>query len=270
MKLPFWLIALVFAGYTVWAVRFWHCNECQCCNGDAPAVVQQTTGVPLFRWDAAKPESDKHFADWKKNLLKQGGQGDTLVITGWYRAGEMTTKEGDLGLSRAMELRAMMQPEMPESRVLVGSLEVQDSLASGGPAMESAAFSWRTMTLAKEETKVTIIESDKDVIFLFPFNSAERIRDAGVDDYLRKLVDKHKSGTSTFGVVGHTDNIGEDAANIKLGRARAESVARVLREFGIDKSRRKVDSKGESEPAADNATEEGQRKNRRVVLTVNN
>jgi outer membrane protein OmpA-like peptidoglycan-associated protein len=124
------------------------------------------------------------------------------------------------------------------------------------------------MKLAKEEG--AIIESDKDVIFLFPFNSTERDRNPEVDAYLKTLCDKHKATKATFRLVGHTDIVGSDAQNNALGMARAKAIEKILINNGIEKSRITVESKGKSEPVADNSTDEGRQKNRRVVLTVNN
>lgn len=271
MKIPFWLIALLFVGYSYWAVNKWHCVQCQCCDGQTPPTeaAKKTSGVPLFSWNADKPEQDTNFVAWKKTLVAGGGQGDTLLITGWYRADETNgTAAADLGMARAEALKAMMTPPLPENRIHITSKQVTDSLAEGGPPRESAGFSWKKMDLAEE--KGAIIEQDNDVIFLFPFNSTVKDKNPEVDAYLKNLVEKHKSTKATFMVVGHTDNVGEPEDNIKLGMGRAKSIAKILTDNGIAADRIKVDSKGEAEPVADNGTDDGRHRNRRVVLTTNN
>lgn len=268
MRIPLWLIALLFVGYSIWCVRYWHCYKCQCCDGTETPAVAQSSGVPLFKWNADKPEPDSNFLTWKKALLAKGGQGDTLLITGLYRAKEaFTGKTGNLGLARAAALRAMMMPEMPDSRIHLAAREVSDALAEAGPALESADFSWLKMVLKKEEG--AIIESDNAVTFLFPFNSTEKDRDPKVDAYLKTLVEKHKNTTATFLIVGHTDNVGEDPKNAALGLGRAKAIQKILTSNGIAAARTKVESKGEAEPVADNNTEDGRHQNRRVVITVN-
>ncbi|MCC6459546.1 MAG: OmpA family protein [Saprospiraceae bacterium] len=269
MRIPLWLIALLFVGYTVWCVRYWHCRQCDCCNGEPATQTVQTSGVPLFKWNADQPEPDANFKAWKKDLVARSGQGDTLLITAWYRAGETNaSKAANLGQARAEALRSLMQPEVPESRIHLAFKTVEDSLAEGGPARESADFSWLKMVLKKDEG--AIIESDNAVTFLFPFNSTEKDQDPKVDAYLLKLVAKHKSTASTFTIVGHTDDVGEPAENIKLGLGRANAIARILINNGIDTKRIKVDSKGEAQPVADNGTEDGRHQNRRVVITTAN
>lgn len=266
MRIPLWILALVFAGYSVWAVNYWHCYKCKCCAG-TPIVETdiKTSGVPLFKWNADQPLPDKNFPDWKKALLAKGGQGDTLLITGLYRAKEANGAK--LGLARAMALRGMMMPELPDSRIHMAAGLTEDSLSETSGAMTSAAFSWLKMVLKKEEG--AIIESDNAVTFLFPFNSTEKDKDPAVDAYLTKLVDKHKGTSVTFSVVGHTDNVGEDPENVALGLGRAKAIAKFLSDHGIATNRIQTSSKGESEPMADNNSEDGRHQNRRVVLTVN-
>ena len=65
-------------------------------------------------------------------------------------------------------------------------------------------------------------------------------------------------------VIGHTDNQGLNKINIPLSKQRAEAVIAQLVEEGIEKERLSATGRGASEPIADNSTEEGRAKNRRV------
>ena len=70
-------------------------------------------------------------------------------------------------------------------------------------------------------------------------------------------------------IQGHTDNIGSEEHNLKLGQARAEGVMRYLHtEFGIPLHRMNAFSYGESKPVADNDTPSNRAKNRRVTIVV--
>ena len=68
--------------------------------------------------------------------------------------------------------------------------------------------------------------------------------------------------------VGHTDSVGSDAYNQKLSVKRAESVKAYLVSKGIEKNRIYTEGKGEKQPVADNKTNEGRAKNRRVEIEV--
>ena len=65
---------------------------------------------------------------------------------------------------------------------------------------------------------------------------------------------------------GHTDSRGSDAHNLDLSRRRAESVREYLVAAGVAPSQLATQGYGESAPIADNATEDGRNRNRRVEL----
>jgi outer membrane protein OmpA-like peptidoglycan-associated protein len=67
-------------------------------------------------------------------------------------------------------------------------------------------------------------------------------------------------------VEGHTDSDGSSDTNLKLSQARAKSVVDEIVKGGIDKSRLSSAGFGEEKPIAENTTEEGKAKNRRVEL----
>ena len=67
-----------------------------------------------------------------------------------------------------------------------------------------------------------------------------------------------------FEVQGHCDNTGSDAVNDPLSQKRAEAIVAALAKNGIAKDRLTAVGKGSHEPMADNNTDEGRAKNRRV------
>ena len=67
-------------------------------------------------------------------------------------------------------------------------------------------------------------------------------------------------------VDGHTDNLGSDLYNNELSHKRAISVIKWLVDKGIDSSRLEARGKGESQPVANNQSEQGRKLNRRVEL----
>lgn len=66
---------------------------------------------------------------------------------------------------------------------------------------------------------------------------------------------------------GHTDNVGDSAANRKLSLARAQAVLDAVLAQGIDAKRLSAKGFGPDVPIADNRREDGRAKNRRVELT---
>ena len=71
-----------------------------------------------------------------------------------------------------------------------------------------------------------------------------------------------------YEVQGHTDSTGTPESNQKLSERRAQAIVNKLVELGIDRSRLTAVGKGQYSPIADNATEEGRAKNRRVVFVA--
>jgi outer membrane protein OmpA-like peptidoglycan-associated protein len=67
-------------------------------------------------------------------------------------------------------------------------------------------------------------------------------------------------------VGGHTDNVGAPDANLKLSQGRAQAVMAALVERGVKADRLTAKGYGQTAPVADNRTEEGRGKNRRVEL----
>ena len=70
-------------------------------------------------------------------------------------------------------------------------------------------------------------------------------------------------------VEGHTDNTGDEDANMTLSQARAEAVMRILiSDYEIDEEILIPVGYGEGKPIASNDTPEGQRKNRRFEIVI--
>jgi len=69
-------------------------------------------------------------------------------------------------------------------------------------------------------------------------------------------------------VEGHTDGLGSDAYNQRLSERRARAVLEYLVHAGVARERLEAQGFGESHPVADNATEDGRARNRRVELRV--
>ncbi len=81
---------------------------------------------------------------------------------------------------------------------------------------------------------------------------------AAMDRYTRPVVE-----TS-----GHTDSQGNDAFNLDLSQRRADSVVAYIVSQGIDENRLNPVGFGETQPVAENTTEEGRLQNRRVEFTA--
>lgn len=86
---------------------------------------------------------------------------------------------------------------------------------------------------------------------------------AKVGDFMRKYP------TTTAVIEGHTDNVGDAQHNMDLSQRRAQAVVDFLvQNYGIDRSRLSAKGYGLTRPIADNATDEGKQKNRRIEAII--
>lgn len=172
----------------------------------------------------------------------------TADLEGWLGSGPVRVTDGAepwyLDLPRAADA--------PEGDTLVGSIGVADDL--------------QTEVRSGDEVDLNL---DTDV--LFAFGSAELTPEATAR--LRQVAERLAGEVSgTVEVVGHTDSVGDDAANQTLSEQRAQAVADVLAATLGSSVELDVEGRGESEPVADNevdgrADPDGQARNRRVTVT---
>ena len=102
---------------------------------------------------------------------------------------------------------------------------------------------------------------------LFDVNSSVLRQNArsNVNDLARILL-KYKD--TNILVEGHTDSTGSADHNMELSKSRAGSVSNQLMTQDVNSSRVQVIGYGEEQPAADNGTEVGRQKNRRVEIAI--
>ncbi|MGD1044553.1 MAG: OmpA family protein [Bacteroidota bacterium] len=72
--------------------------------------------------------------------------------------------------------------------------------------------------------------------------------------------------TLKISIEGHTDNVGDAVSNKKLSHDRAQAVMDALIAKGVDRIRMSFVGWGQEKPVADNRSEEGRAKNRRVEI----
>lgn len=92
---------------------------------------------------------------------------------------------------------------------------------------------------------------------------------AAIKPAMRPVLDQFAQGLDphmTVRIVGHTDSTGSDAVNDPLSRERAYSVREYLTTRGVAAGRISTTGVGSREPIADNGSNDGRARNRRVEI----
>ena len=101
----------------------------------------------------------------------------------------------------------------------------------------------------------------------FPFHSANPKLSNAATNYFKEVVQWLNSNPAHSVVLtGHTDDIGKAKNNLNLGLKRAVEIKNMMIKLGANATQIDVASMGETQPIANNKTESGRRKNRRVEL----
>ena len=113
----------------------------------------------------------------------------------------------------------------------------------------------------EDEKKITQIASK-----IFFENNSDKLKTASLNqlDELTAILKKYESANLI--IEGYTDSKGADDFNLTLSQKRTESVKTYLMEKGIMESRLTSTGLGETNPIADNKTNAGRARNRRVEL----
>jgi len=128
------------------------------------------------------------------------------------------------------------------------------------------------MEQATRGTNVEVTRTENNELKLnIPNDISFDTGSAAIKPQLRAVLDPFANSlrddpSARLMIVGHTDNTGSDAVNNPLSVERANSVRDYLTTRGVAGARVETAGRGEREPVADNATEAGRAKNRRVEI----
>jgi outer membrane protein OmpA-like peptidoglycan-associated protein len=186
------------------------------------------------------------------------------------------------------EQAAQAELDLADTRTRVGELEeeIRDlDERLGGVSQERVALVQRLEAEARIREQFTSIENmferdearvsregNRVVIRLvgLTFQSGQNV----VRSSYRGLLDKVRQAAEVFPrsqivIEGHTDSYGGDETNLALSRRRAEAVSAYLSgELGVPAFRISAVGYGETQPIANNETEQGRERNRRIDVII--
>lgn len=173
-----------------------------------------------------------------------------------FSSGRDKALRATLDLERSM--KAGLRDELDKARA--EAQERQNSLYESLRKLEG-----RFATI-KQTARGTIV-SLADI--LFDFNKATLRREVEFNLVKIATILEQFPEMQHIAVEGHTDNVGSESYNLELSRKRAQAVRDFLVQQGVTAGRLTVEGYGFSRPVADNSTDDGRQKNRRVDLVIN-
>jgi outer membrane protein OmpA-like peptidoglycan-associated protein len=130
----------------------------------------------------------------------------------------------------------------------------------------------RQMEQATQGTGIEVARtSDNQLKLNVPNDVSFDVNSANIKPELRTVLDTFANSlrddpNAQLSIVGHTDSSGSDAINNPLSLERARSVRDYLAARGVSANRIETAGRGEREPVADNNTDSGRARNRRVEM----
>jgi OmpA-OmpF porin, OOP family len=199
----------------------------------------------LDRTSGHKPSSLEIMRNYQAAAAKLGGK---VLHEDGYRTTILISKDGKETWVEVSPVPAgyeytvkIVERQGMEQKVVAGAAEFKAGLAESGHVEVPGIF----FDTAKSEIKPESDAALKEVAKLLQGDPALKVW-----------------------VVGHTDNTGAEEANVTLSQARAAAVVKALVGMGIPAARLSAHGAGPYAPVAENKTDAGRAKNRRVELVA--
>lgn len=200
-----------------------------------------------------------------------------LEITGFYKSDEKNNSAyPNLGLARANSVKNYLVLHGVPSKQIDTYGQLNDDIHPDDKATLFGPLKFGMLTLDTSDTSAMealekACQSVRENPLVLHFKTGQAAI-ALTNEQRQKIADiSHcvdKLGVKVQ-VVGHTDNTGDAANNVILGQQRADFAKGYLIKNGILGGNIETSSKGQAEPIADNAIDEGKAQNRRTVITIN-
>ncbi|GAA4271731.1 OmpA family protein [Aquimarina gracilis] len=301
------LIFLLFAWLGIW--WYYSCDWCAKSTDKDPTIVEEekdsnTEALSKKAYEDSivsirenivglfvKDKNDQELFSYSDNLQINNSNGDVLipssligfenqivdylgknqdqelVIQGYENYSERQDKS-EYGLSRANFIKdILVKAGINPNRIVTEPKLIDYSYKENGIYEGGILLNFNTLDTSR------IAEIEKSVAYRTLYsNFAQKTfkPDPQLVNYVLELKNYlSKYPNKKIQIIGHTDDVGDEEANLWFGQERANNVKKYLISQGIEGDKIIASSKGESSPIVPNDTEENKAKNRRIEITVN-
>jgi len=223
---------------------------------------------PIYHTPVVNQEKivKSRIVGWKKvkGVFKATGNEKYLMIGNFYGDDETTSEKIPGGRDGAYYYidDIVLRKARPNERE---SAKPRESMPPPPPEVVQGRVESNEVEIHEVEYEVgTTIELNN---IFFEFDKAELLSESKIElNRLRDLLFDYPY--MEIEILGHTDDVGRSAYNLELSHKRAQAVYNYLVENDIDIERLSFTGFGNAQPIADNSSEEGREKNRRVEIKI--
>lgn len=224
----------------------------------------ETTKATLIDNPTTQQELNKVSQKLKKD------KEETLIITGYYTNKEKKPSDlkfNDLGLARANTIKQkLVKAGANGDKIVIKSKKINKPTPDN-ILPEAIIFDYKKPEKVANNTPAKKLFEPRNLYFDLGKSSLK------IDKELTDFFDSLKlylaqETAKKVLLTGHTDNKGNEAANLRLGKKRADKVKQQIISLGIAANRIQTSSQGEAKPIETNATPKGRQLNRRVEMVI--
>jgi outer membrane protein OmpA-like peptidoglycan-associated protein len=239
------------------------------------SATRQANGMVTLSGEAPDDQSRRRLVEIARRIYAGASVTDEMHVAGaapepWLSATRIALEQlarlnhGDVSLSaKEVAIRGAVSSEQVAS-------EIRGALSSGLPQGFSERDDIAIMTAdekAADSCQVLMRKAAAEGTINFARAKADLTPDS--TETLKHLAEiANRCPRFSIEIEGHTDSEGTDERNQRLSDRRAQTVAEFLANNGVDEKRLSTVGYGATRPVADNATEEGRAKNRRIEFNV--
>jgi OmpA-OmpF porin, OOP family len=284
-----WLLTVIWFVVGIW----WYAtSSCNACMVNSPPI-SNNIALPGFsvadgNWNLASNANlrfgqSSHIPVMSVNIKSiidslamyaKNNPSKAITITGYYKTDEKnTTSFENLGLARAEEVKKYLLSKGIDEKNILTRSQAEEALvfSPADTLVGGITFAFNNAAAIPEVTKSTEVKDDLFEPRTVYFNTGKNTLpvDASFSEYIEKAkIYLQNHSDKKLIITGYTDNVGIADLNLNLSKKRAAFVKSELANKGIPNEQMESIGKGMADPIADNSTDEGKEKNRRVTIQL--